>query len=94
MQICDKLTMLERRAMALQNTIGDWLRINKTEILEEPWIGWNVGQHGFRMQPKCFQTVHGQGPWSQFGTMGFVRALFESISGASGSRVGPDSVAG
>ena len=76
LQICDKISMLERRAMAASNSLNDWLRINKKEILEVVWIEWNVGQHGFRMQPQCFQTVHGQCPWSQLGTMGFaVRCL-------------------
>ena len=93
-QICDKMTMLERRAMAQQCNLKDWMRIIKTEILGEQWIGWNVGQHGFQMQPKCFHTVHGQCPWSQFEIMGFVSALFGSISGAAGSSLGPDSVAG
>ena len=71
LQMCDKITTLERRMMAQQCILGDWLRINNSEILREPWIEWNVGQHGFRMQPKCFQTVHGQSPWSPLGTMGF-----------------------
>ena len=42
--------------------------------------------------PEMLSNIARQSPWSPIGTMGFVRALFESIAVASESRAGQHSI--
>jgi len=38
LQICDKLTIIERRLMAMMGDIDDWTRIFRAEVLYEEWL--------------------------------------------------------
>jgi len=38
LQICDKLTIIERRLMAMMGDMEDWLRIFRAEVLNEEWL--------------------------------------------------------